>query len=64
MKLSAVGTPTLIFPFKAGAVALVGKFAGNGWLSTTFADCPMFVMPGPYEARSSADLTIAALRLS
>jgi TDG/mug DNA glycosylase family protein len=60
-KLDALCGPALVFPFKQAAVALVGKFAGNGWLDRTFADCRMFVMPGPYERRDTADLTIATL---
>ena len=60
-KLNALGCPPLVFPFKGAAVALVGKFDGNGWLEQTFAGCRLFVMPGPYERRDSADLTIATL---
>lgn len=60
-KLSGLGGPALVFPFKAAAVALVGKFDGNGWLDRTFAGCQLFVMPGPYEKRASADSTIATL---
>lgn len=60
-KLSRAGAPALIFPFKAAAVALVGKFDGNGWLEANFAGCRLFVMPGPYEKRQSADSTIATL---
>jgi TDG/mug DNA glycosylase family protein len=60
-KLAALGGPALVFPFKRAAVALVGKFEGNGWIDRTFAGCELFVMPGPYERRDSADLTIATL---
>jgi TDG/mug DNA glycosylase family protein len=60
-KLSRTGARVLIFPFKTAAVALVGKFEGNGWLVGSFAGCRLFVMPGPYEKRASADSTIATL---
>lgn len=61
-KLSDLGSPTLIFPFKKTAQTLVGPFDGNGWLpSQRFADCELFVMPGPYEAKISAERTIATL---
>lgn len=60
-KLAALGGPALVFPFKQAAVALVGRFEGNGWLDQTFAGCRLFVMPGPYERRDSADRTIATL---
>lgn len=60
-KLSGIGDPVLIFPFKAASAALVGRFDGNGWLEQTFAGCRLFVMPGPYEQRASADSTIATL---
>ncbi len=60
-KLSDLDGPVLVFPFKAAAVALVGRFDGNGWLDRTFAGCRLFVMPGPCERRDSADSTIATL---
>jgi TDG/mug DNA glycosylase family protein len=60
-KLAHAGTPALVFPFKAAAVALVGTFDGNGWLPRQFGGCRLFVMPGPYEKRASADATIAML---
>ena len=46
-RLERVRPPVLIFPFKRAAVALVGKFEGNGWLRTTFTAADLFVMPGP-----------------
>lgn len=61
-KLTHTGAPALVFPFKAAAVALVGRFEGNGWLPRRFAGCRLFVMPGPYEKRASVDATIATLR--
>jgi len=60
-KLEAVRPPVLIFPFKEAAVALVGKFQGNGWLEQRFAGAELFVMPGPYEAKATAEGTIASL---
>lgn len=61
-KLTDLGGPTLIFPFKASARALVGDFKGNGWIpNRRFAGCELFVMPGPYEAKDSAEATIATL---
>jgi hypothetical protein len=51
----------LILPFKAAAVALVGRFDGNGWLERNFAGARLFVMPGPYEATATAAPTIASL---
>ena len=59
--LAQVGAPTLIFPFKKAAVALVGRFDGNGWLDGAFAGSRLFVMPGPYESGHSASLTISTL---
>lgn len=60
-KLDDLGGPALIFPFKKAAVALLGRFAGNGWHQKQFAGCAVFVMPGPFENRESASLTIATL---
>lgn len=60
-KLRGGTAPVLIFPFKAAAAALIGKFDGNGWLDSTFAGCRLFVMPGPYQERESANATIATL---
>lgn len=60
-KLEPAGASALIFPFKAAAVALIGKFPGNGWLSRTFAGARLFVMPGPYEKSLTATSTIATL---
>jgi TDG/mug DNA glycosylase family protein len=60
-KLATVRPPVLIFPFKDAAVALVGSFTGNGWLPVRFSGAELFVMPGPYEAKATADLTVASL---
>lgn len=60
-KLHDIGAPVLIFPFKAAAVELVGRFDGNGWLDVEFAGSRLFVMPGPYERAATAQPTIASL---
>lgn len=60
-KLSAASIPVLIFPFKAAAVALIGRFDGNGWLDQQLAHSRLFVMPGPYESTTTAEPTIASL---
>ena len=60
-KLHDIGAPVLIFPFKAAAVALVGRFDGNGWLDVGFAGSRLFVMPGPYESAATAQPTVASL---
>jgi TDG/mug DNA glycosylase family protein len=59
--LTEVRTPALIFPFKDAAVALVGSFAGNGWLKQRFGGARLFVMPGPYESSATARPTVASL---
>ena len=61
-RLNHLGNPPLIFPFKAAAVALVGKFDRNGWIDRKFAGCRLFVMPGPYQQRASSDAVVAALK--
>jgi TDG/mug DNA glycosylase family protein len=60
-RLESVRPPVLIFPFKRAAVALVGRFDGNGWLDRTFAGAEMFVMPGPYESSVTASVTVRGL---
>jgi len=60
-RLEVVRAPVLIFPFKRAAVAVIGKFDGNGWLDRTFAGADLFVMPGPYEASHTANATIGQL---
>ena len=61
-KLQTLHAPVVIFPFKAAAVELVGKFEGNGWLGREFAGSRLFVMPGPYESSETAAPTLASLR--
>lgn len=60
-KLEAIGGEVLIFPFKAAAVELVGRFDGNGWLERNFVGSRLFVMPGPYESNTTAGPTILTL---
>lgn len=60
-KLRDVRAPVLIFPFKAAAVELIGRFEGNGWLATEFAGSRLYVMPGRYESATTAAPTIASL---
>lgn len=61
-KLSRVRPRLVIFTYKAAATAMFGSFAGNGFVSgLRLADIPVFVMPGPYEARATAERTLAAL---
>lgn len=61
-KLGKIDAPVLIFSFKAAAAELIGPFEGNGWLRQTFAGARLFVMPGPYETKTTATPTIASLR--
>ena len=61
-KLESLRAPTIIFPFKAAAVELVGRFDGNGWLRQEFAGSRLFVMPGPYESAAIAAPTLASLQ--
>lgn len=60
-KLRALDAPVLLFPFKKAAVALVGRFDGNGWITRDFEGSRLFVMPGPYESSTTASATIATL---
>ncbi len=60
-KLERLGPTVLIFPFKAAAVALIGRFEGNGWIGREFAGSRLFVMPGPYEKTATAAPTITSL---
>jgi TDG/mug DNA glycosylase family protein len=47
-KLQAASPRLLIFSFKQAAEALLGTFAGNGFVGKQFAGATVFVMPGPY----------------
>jgi hypothetical protein len=61
-KLAEIHAPVLIFPFKAAAVELTGRFDGNGWLLRGFGPSRPFVMSGAYESTKTAAPTIASLR--
>lgn len=61
-KLTKLGVPLVIFAFKKAAVTLLGPFPGNGFIDgASLGASRVFVMPGPYEARSTADPTLASL---
>jgi TDG/mug DNA glycosylase family protein len=63
VKLEDAGAPLVIFTFKKAAVAVMGKFDGNGFVSgLRLGDSEVFVMPGPMEERERADGQIATLR--
>jgi double-stranded uracil-DNA glycosylase len=62
VKLEKLHAPTLIFPFKRAAEALVGRITGNGWLRQEFAGSRLFVMPRPYESTATATPTLSSLR--
>lgn len=54
----------VIFTFKKTAEALFGKFSGNGFVPRLkVASSEIFVMPGPYEDRSTAAATLRQLKL-
>jgi TDG/mug DNA glycosylase family protein len=50
-----------IFTFKEAATRLFGQFAGNGFVDLDFAGADVFVMPGPYETKNTADETLRQL---
>jgi TDG/mug DNA glycosylase family protein len=55
----------IIFTFKEAAKKLFGEFAGNGFVpGLRLARSQVFVMPGPYEAASTATATLNELRAS
>jgi TDG/mug DNA glycosylase family protein len=62
-KLGRTRPDLVIFTYKRAAEAVIGRFGGNGFLPEhAFADCPIFVMPGPYEATETAETTLARLK--
>lgn len=62
-KLESIGAPLVIFAFKRAAITLLGPFPGNGFVDGLALDRSLvFVMPGPYEAKASADSTLDELR--
>ncbi|MCB0976938.1 MAG: hypothetical protein KDB02_05725 [Acidimicrobiales bacterium] len=60
-KRAELGSPVVIFTFKAGATAMLGPFQGNGWRAERLSGSRVFVMPGPYEQRQSRDRTLRSL---
>jgi double-stranded uracil-DNA glycosylase len=61
-KLTRVRPRLVIFTYKAAATAMFGEFAANGFVpGLAVGDAPGFVMPGPYEAKATAERTLAAL---
>lgn len=62
-KLATAGAQLVVFNFKGAANAFFAtKLDGNGFMKArSIAGAPVFVMPGPYEASSSADRTLATL---
>jgi TDG/mug DNA glycosylase family protein len=61
-KLTRSAPRLVIFAYKAAATAMFGRFDGNGFIpGLAFADVPVFIMPGPYEATATAEQTLAAL---
>jgi TDG/mug DNA glycosylase family protein len=61
-KLTRFAPRLVIFTYKAAATAMFGRLDGNGFIpGLAFADVPVFVMPGLYEATATAEQTLAAL---
>lgn len=62
-ELAARQAPLVIFAFKKSAETLLGKFRGNGFISTSaLGDTKVFVMPGPYESAATANATLKDLQ--
>jgi double-stranded uracil-DNA glycosylase len=62
-KIGSVRPDLVIFTFKRAAEAILGGLAGNGFQpGLEVGGCPVFVMPGPYEARDSVEARLAELR--
>lgn len=58
-KLDEIRPALVIFTFKKAATVMLGDVAGNGLLpGVELAGSPVFIMPGPYEARDSASATM------
>jgi TDG/mug DNA glycosylase family protein len=63
-KLVAAGAPLVVFAFKQAAVSLFGTFNGNGFVpDLRLGAGRVFVMPGPFERRDTADQTLDSLKL-
>lgn len=55
--------PLVIFAFKKAAETMLGKFPGNGFITTSaLGETDAFVMPGPYEAGTTAKATLKDLQ--
>ena len=62
-KLRLWSPPLLVFAFKGAATRLYGSFQGNGFVSSLrVGTSDVYVMPGPYEPRISADVVLNSLR--
>lgn len=62
-KLLGVPSPLVIFAFKKAARMLLGPFPGNGFVRDVRVGISrVYVMPGPYEKRETADETLMSLR--
>jgi TDG/mug DNA glycosylase family protein len=63
-ELAARQAPLVIFAFKQAAETMLGKFRGNGFISTSaLGDTRAFVMPGPYESAATANATLKDLQI-
>ena len=60
-KLGRLRSPGVIFPFKAAAVELVGRFEGNGWLRQEFTD-PALCHAGAVRERRNRRADSSSLR--
>jgi TDG/mug DNA glycosylase family protein len=61
-KLNRFRPDLVIFTFKKTAETLFGKFAGNGFMpNLRLAHSEVFIMPGPYESRTTAQSTLQRL---
>jgi double-stranded uracil-DNA glycosylase len=61
-KLARARPRLVIFTFKQAAEKLLGRFSGNGFVAgLQLAESDVFVMPGPYESSSTANVTLAEL---
>lgn len=62
-ELAARQVPLVIFAFKKAAETMLGKFRGNGFISTSaLGNASAFVMPGPYESAATANATLKDLQ--
>lgn len=62
-KLAHLQVPRVVFTFKGGAEALLGKLSGHGLMpDVTLAGAEVFVMPGPMERTDRVERALADLR--